>query len=144
MPQLIAILEDDPPRVAEMRDALAESLPNSQAVFFEQASEMIRWLGDHLAEVVLVSLDHDLPLRQVDGELIDFGTGRQVVNRLIAKPCTCAVIVHSSNVAAATGMLMALRDADWLTAQVIPRDDLAWIRRDWIPTVTRLLASTGT
>ena len=87
MPQLIAILEDDPPRVAEMRDALAESLPNSQAVFFEQASEMIRWLGDHLAEVVLVSLDHDLPLRQVDGELIDFGTGRQVVNRLIAKPC---------------------------------------------------------
>src|SRR5258708_32047364 len=95
--ELIAILEDNPDRIAAMRMCMAEALPGVEVVFFENAQEMIVWLGEHLGNVVLISLDHDLPLRNDESKTIDCGTGRQVADYLASLLPTCPVIVHSSN-----------------------------------------------
>ena len=79
----MAILEDDVGRLAEFRAHLPTLLPGHAAVYFDNAGEMIAWLTDHLAETVLISLDHDLPLVQVrDGRAVDPGTGRDVADYL--------------------------------------------------------------
>lgn len=138
-PALVAILEDDSGRAAEMRTCLSEVLPSVESIFFADANEMIDWLRQHLRQVVLISLDHDLPLRDVDGQPTDCGTGRQVADFLAALPPTCPVIVHSSNEHYAPGMLFALRDAGWPCCRVYPRDDLTWIRGAWIEQVGQYL-----
>jgi hypothetical protein len=132
LPTHVAILEDDPARVAAMRPHLAAALPNATPVFFEAAAAMIAWLDQHLGEVVLISLDHDLPIRRdADDSAIDCGTGREVADHLAALPPTCPVIVHSSNAPCAAGMVEVLTKAGWPTARVLPYDDLAWVEDDW-------------
>ena len=49
---------------------------------------MIAWLGEHLGNVALVSLDHDLPLRDHAGKAIDCRTGRQAADYLASVPPT--------------------------------------------------------
>ncbi len=97
MADTVAILEDDQNRITAMRTCLAETLPGIKADFFEDAQEMIAWLSEHLGNVILISLDHDLPLRNREGKTIDCGTGRQVADYLASVSPTCPVIVHSSN-----------------------------------------------
>jgi len=139
MTDIIAILEDDPARIAEMRACLAEVLPKVPVRVFENATLMIEWLAEHQGEVVLISLDHDLPLRSQEGEAIDCGTGREVVDFLVTLEPTCPVIVHSSNVQCADGMMFALKDAGWTKSRVYPRDDLAWIREAWVQEIQRYI-----
>jgi hypothetical protein len=129
--RLVAILEDNPGRVAEMRACLAEALPTTQGVFFESAYEMISWLGQHLGEVVLISLDHDLPLLNAEGKLINCGDGRMVADFLASLQPACPVIVHSSNYHCAPGMIFALRDSGWQTSRIVPFEDHLWVRRAW-------------
>src|SRR5256885_15001425 len=105
VPEVVVILEDDPARIAAMRACLTEVLPGTEIVVFEQAQAMIAWLGCNLAQVALISLDHDLPLLDQSGRAIDCGTGRQVADYLASLPPTCPVIVHSSNSFCAPGML---------------------------------------
>ena len=93
VPRVVAILEDDPARIAAMRACLDELLPGAAAAFFEDAMQMIAWLGRHLGDVVLISLDHDLPLRADRGRTVDCGTGRQVADYLASVPPICPVIV---------------------------------------------------
>jgi hypothetical protein len=132
MPRLVAILEDDPGRITAMRPVLAELLPECEPHFFERADVMIDWLREKLGDVVLISLDHDLPLfREADGTLTDFGTGRQVVDYLCTLDVRCPVIVHSSNHYFAPGMMQCLKDAGFVHARVYPYDDLAWVRLGW-------------
>ena len=135
MLKTVAILEDDSRRVGEMRACLGETSPRIESIFFESADEIIAWLGEHLAEVALISLDHDLPLRQRDGHLFDCGTGREVADFLACLVPTCPIIVHSSNEHFAPGMVFALREAGWQVGRVYPNDDLAWVRRDWVQNV---------
>ena len=71
MPALIVILEDNADRIAEMKACLADVLPRVTAIFFDSAQEMISWLPQNLANIVLISLDHDLPLRGRPGEVIE-------------------------------------------------------------------------
>jgi hypothetical protein len=132
MHRVIAILEDDPARIEAMRASLREFLPGVEQRFFEHAGEMIAWLADHLSDVMLISLDHDLPIRRGDdGEMIDFGTGRQVVDYLCTVPVSCPVIVHSSNNVFAPGMVRCLKDAGWTYARVYPYIDTDWVRTTW-------------
>jgi hypothetical protein len=133
----VAILEDDVNRVREMRACLEEVLPGAGIVVFEVAAEMIAWLGAHLGEVVLISLDHDLPLRDDDGRTVDCGSGREVADFLAPLAPTCPVIVHSSNQYCAPGMYFALKEAGWPVSRVCPMDDLEWVKRDWAARVTR-------
>jgi hypothetical protein len=135
---ILAVLEDDARRVEVMRSCVTEILPDIEPAFFENASVMISWLSQHLGNVVLISLDHDLPLRpSATGNAIDFGTGREVVDFLTSVPPTCPVIIHSSNEVCASGMFFALKDANWPCSRVYPCDDLAWIRSSWAVQIRR-------
>jgi len=84
----VAILEDDPNRITAMRACVTETLPGIEVVVFDDAREMIGWLGRNLGDVVLTSLDHDLPLRGHEGKTIDCGTGREVADYLASVPPT--------------------------------------------------------
>ena len=140
MPEYVAILEDNAGRIAEMRECLAELLPRYQHVFFENAYDMVAWFNDHVADVVLISLDHDLPLQAVrDGVEIDCGDGRIVADHLATLPPTCPVIVHSSNNTCAMGMLRVLRDAEWPLRRVYPCDDNAWVKNAWADEVRQYI-----
>ena len=141
MPNLVAILEDDPDRQAAMRGVLGSILPGHALAFFDDAPGMIVWLADHLPEASLLSLDHDLPLwRSADGELVDAGCGREVADYLTGFPPTCPVIVHSSNAACAEGMVQVLREAGWPTTRVVPDGDAAeWVRDGWAAAIEELV-----
>lgn len=133
---IIAILEDDGARIELMLPWLNQLLGEYQVVIFQSASRMIQWLTDHLSNVSLISLDHDLPVITVDGD--EGGDGRQVADYLTKFPPTCPVIVHSSNVGAAAGIVRVLKDADWPTWQVSPYGDLEWINEWWGPVVKEI------
>jgi len=139
MTPIVAILEDDANRIREMRACLDQALPAAQVVVFEVAREMIAWLAAHLGDVILISLDHDLPLRDGNGHPLDCGSGREVADFLASMPPTCPVIVHSSNNYCAPGMFYALKEKGWPVSRVCPMDDLAWVQRDWAARVTRYI-----
>jgi len=92
---------------------------------------MITWLGDHIGDVALMSLDHDLPIRRDAGRSIDCGTGREVADFLASMPPTCPVIVHSSNNQCAPGMYFGLKHAGWTCTRIYPGDDTSWVAHDW-------------
>ena len=132
----VAILEDDPSRIAAMRYCLEQLLARCEHAIFEDASEMIAWLRVHLGETVLISLDHDLPFfHNIDGSVTDCGTGRQVIDHLCASEVACPVIVHSSNDPCAQGMVRCLRDAGIVHARVYPHADTEWVRTAWVETI---------
>lgn len=135
--RFVAILEDEVDRITAMRASLAEVLPTLEIAIFDEAQQMIAWLGSHLGQVALISLDHDLPLRQEADTIIDCGTGRQVADYLVSMPPTCPVIVHSSNNPCASGMFFALKDAGWPCSRVYPSADPAWIPDAWAAQVRR-------
>jgi len=131
MPGFVAILEDGRERVAEMRACLAEIMPAARVVVFENAQEMIGWLREHLGQVVLISLDHDLPVRGEAGRTVDCGTGRQVADYLASLRPSCPVIIHSSNDVCGQGMFFTLKDAGWACSRVYPCAEELWINREW-------------
>lgn len=137
MAERAAILEDDLNRVVAMRACLEAILPGVEIDFFSNAQEMIAWFGEHLGEVALISLDHDLPLRDDAGRSVDSGTGRQVADFLASLPPTCPVIVHSSNNFYAPGVFFTLKDAGWPCSRVYPCDDYAWIADAWADEIRR-------
>ena len=137
MGDVVVILEDNADRLTAMRACLGQVLPGTQMVVFEHAQQMIDWLAQHLAEAVLISLDHDLPLRNAGGGAIDCGTGRQVADYLASLPPTCRVIVHSANDACAAGMFFVLKDAGWPCSRVYACDDVAWVAAAWAEEVRR-------
>lgn len=97
---------------------------------------MLTWLPGHLQACVLISLDHDLESTDPD---LNPGSGREVADWLATQEPVCPVIVHSTNVPAAAGMLRVLEEAGWTTRRVLPYDDLLWINELWRDTVRELL-----
>lgn len=137
----IAILEDDFRRARQMTRLLKESCGEYEPVVFDNAPEMIAWLGKHGDEVRLICLDHDLGANRLlgDGALEDPGTGRDVADYLAGLKPACPVVIHSSNVMAAPGMMMVLEDAGWSCSRLSPFNDLEWVRAAWIKDVRRAL-----
>jgi DNA-binding NarL/FixJ family response regulator len=136
----IIILEDNEARREAIRRCLAERFHQFAATFFEHPAVMIDYLRSHLADAVLISLDHDLELLPgPEGKLIDPGTGREVADFLARHTPVCPVVIHTSNSAAATGMEMVLAEAHWKTYRVVPCDDLTWIATQWVRTVRRAI-----
>jgi CheY-like chemotaxis protein len=137
--ETITILEDDAERVREMKSCLNRLLPSVEVMVFDVAAEMIASFRRHGIRSLLISLDHDLPIRRdEENRLIDCGTGREVADYLASLPPACPVIVHSSNIPCAAGMMLALKDAGWACHQVHPRDHLSWIGDEWAEAVRRL------
>jgi hypothetical protein len=140
----IVILEDDPRRRKAMRCLLGREYPAHTLRFFRNAPELLAWLRQGGAEVVLYSLDHDLvALDTVDVPAADPGTGRDVVDYLMTLPPACPVLIHTTNTAAALGMREALREAGWRCGRVVPFDDLGWIRTEWIDRVRKCLGGSA-
>lgn len=138
----IAILEDDPRRVRTMRRLLQRRFPALRIEVCDNAPDMIAWLRANRSTAVLIALDHDLgPDRESDGYRFDPGTGRDVTDFLATVPPSCPVVIHSTNSLAVPGMELVLADAGWTTSRIVPFDDLAWIRREWLPEVRRLLTA---
>src|SRR2546423_12419540 len=123
-----------------MRACLADRFYQYPAHFFDDAGEMIRFLDEHLADTLVISLDHDLDLKPgADGRCIDPGTGREVADYLAAKEPVCPVIIHTTNAPAAAGMELVLHDAGWQTRRVVPFGDMEWIETHWFPAVRRAI-----
>jgi hypothetical protein len=139
VPAYIAILEDDDNRLIAMCACLGRQCPTHEIVAFDNADETIVWLEDHLAETVLISLDHDLPLVQTrDGARVEAGTGRMVADWLATRTPSCPVIVHTSNEHFGPGMMRVLRDGGWSPRRVYPHADCAWVATAWAEAVAEL------
>ena len=138
----IAILEDDSPRIEEMRQCLSTCLPQCEVVFFDNAPDMIAWLRDHLHEITLICLDHDLgPNRCRDGDVFDPGTGRDVANYLATRRPQFPVLIHTTNTLAAPGMELVLDDSGWPHSRIVPYNDCEWIQSAWIIAVKGYLTA---
>lgn len=134
----MAILEDNTDRLLEMKACLDELLPEYEHCFFDNAEEMVTWLSDNLPNVVLISLDHDLPLIQYRmGKRVNPGSGRFVADFLAAQQPVCPVIIHSHSSSEGEGMARALRDANWPLARIETFGEFEWIRQNWAPQVQR-------
>lgn len=140
MRKVIAILEDNADRRAAMRACVADRFYTFDARFFDDAREMVAFLADRLEDVLVISLDNDLDMKDgPDGRAVDVGEGRQVAAFLAARAPVCPVILHSSNTNAVEAMTELLRAAGWKTKRVVPMDDTAWINDDWFFAMRRAL-----
>jgi hypothetical protein len=136
----IVILEDNSERQQAMRDCLGDRFPHFEIVFFDEAAAAIGYLQDHLEEIAVVGLDHDLEIKTTpEGVLHDPGTGRQVADFLANVKPICPVVVHSSNGPAAFGMEATLRESGWKTFQVAPYGELEWIPAQWFRCMRRAM-----
>lgn len=140
MSSTIAILDDEPDRIREMRRCLLGCEPQCDLVTFDNAPDMIAWLTKHLEDAALICLDHDLgPNRVRNGEVFDPGTGRNVADYLATRGPTCPVLIHTTNSLAAPGMAMALDEAGRKHCRVVPYNDLEWVREAWVVDVREVL-----
>jgi hypothetical protein len=140
----IVVLEDNNERRALMEDCLADRFYQYERRFFDTTSETIHFLKEHLGEVIAISLDHDLELKtDRHGQAVDCGTGREVADYLSGHAPVCPVIIHSTNTAAALGMEMVLREAQWETKRVIPFGDLEWIPSQWFRAIRKAVVDTA-
>jgi hypothetical protein len=123
-----------------MRACLADRFYQYDTRIFDDAAEMIRFLDEHLADTLVISLDHDLELKPgPHGRRTDPGTGREVADYLAGKEPVCPTIIHTTNSQAAVGMEMVLHDAGWETRRVVPCDELRWIETHWFPAIRRAI-----
>lgn len=141
---VIVLLEDDEERALRMMASLRTAVPAVEIHRFDEAPSLIAWLGQHLARVTVLSLDHDLgPSRAAaDGARREPGTGRDVVDNLVGLAPRRPVVIHSANVPAALGMHFALDATGWSSVRVPPFREFAWIDLTWVPTLVRLLEAT--
>lgn len=136
----IAILEDNLDRQAIMRRCLMDRFYTFDAHFFDESSEMIRFLDVHLEEILVIALDNDLELKQGEfGRMIDPGAGVDVAVFLASRPPVCPVVIHTTNTDAAKTMKEMLDASGWRSRRVIPFDDMAWIESDWFFAIRRSL-----
>src|SRR5438132_5373899 len=107
MAMKIAILEDNIDRQEVMRAYLTDRFYMYDICIFDDASEMITFLHEHLTDTLVISLDHDLELKPgPKGRCLDPGTGREVADYLATKEPACPVNIHTTNSQAAAGMEM--------------------------------------
>lgn len=125
-----------------MSRCLRECVGEDEVVVFDNAPEMIAWLTEHLADVKLLCLDHDLgPNRVLNGKIKDPGTGRDVADYLGSRQPVCPVLIHTTNSLAAPGMMMVLEDAGWTCSRLAPFNDLEWVEAAWIDDVRKALGT---
>jgi hypothetical protein len=136
----IVILEDNLDRQAAMKSWLSDRLYMYEHFFFDEATPMIAWLQNHLAETLFISLDHDLDLKPSgDGRWLDPGTGRDVADFLATQNASCPLLIHSTNTVAVDGMVEVLTQSGWSVQRVTPYGDLTWINEAWWPVVKEQL-----
>src|SRR5437868_3140484 len=112
MAMKIGVLEDNEDRQAVMRARLTDRFYQYDTCLFASAGEMIHFLDEHLADTLVISLDHDLELRPGrDGRCADPGMGREVADYLAGHDPVCRVILRATYVQGSVGIEGVLRDA---------------------------------
>ena len=132
----IILLEDNPERVRQFESAVAQLAPDYRLRIWRDAERMMTQCHKDLADVALISLDHDLNKEKEDSP--DPGDGVQVAEFLARLPNLCPVILHTSNAERVWSMHNAFRFGGWKTEQVMPFGD-DWITRHWLPKARLLL-----
>jgi hypothetical protein len=124
-----------------MNRILDGAFPLATRALFDNAPEMIAWLEQHLADVDLLCLDHDLvcTTERYEGRF-DPGTGQDVVDYLVTRSEMRSVVIHTSNWGAVAGMVTPLERAGWRVWRVIPFADLKWLDTAWLPTLREIFA----
>ena len=136
----VAILDDEPDRLAAMVPILQHQYSKLNVVTFDNAPDMQAWFRENLTTCVLICLDHDLgPNRRRDGKVFDPGIGRDVAEYLAMQPPVCPILIHTTNTHARPGMLLVLEDGGWKVTYVSPYDDVLWIREVWTEAVAEVL-----
>lgn len=115
---LIAVLEDDTRRIAEMQSAAATVLVEYEFCFFADAHEMTKWLSSNMVHVSLLSLDCDLDATAITG--VECGSGENVTAFLAKHIPKFPIIIHSSNALRAPAMHMELAFAGCPTVMLYP------------------------
>jgi hypothetical protein len=108
---VIAVLEDDPRRIAAIREAGRSCLAGNDIRVFVSARNLIEWLDSGVQNIQLISLDCDLDATLLAGEMA--GSGEDVAEYLSKKPPCCPVLIHSSNAMRAPAMHMELAMAGY-------------------------------
>lgn len=132
----IILLEDNPERVRQFESAVAGLDEGYRLRVWRDAARMMGECHADLADVALISLDHDLNKEKDDSP--DPGDGVQVAEFLARLPKLCPVILHTSNSERVWSMHNAFRFGGWQTEQVMPFGD-DWIIRNWLPKARTLL-----
>jgi hypothetical protein len=136
----ICILEDDARRREAMLRTLNDNCDDVAVAVVASAWEVIAFLKEHIRDVALICLDHDLePAAGADGTVLDPGTGRDVSAFLTSIAPFAPVLIHSSNEHAAVAMECELVECGWTVSRMAPYGDLSWIEERWIKKVKRLL-----
>jgi hypothetical protein len=138
---IIALLDDEPDRIAVMKPWLLENLPSFQVEVFENAPDMIEWLASGVNRCRLICLDHDLgPNQNRNGQVFDPGTGRDVADALAQSAPICPIVIHTTNLHARPGMVFVLEDAGWSVSYVTPYEDTRWIREMWADAIRTVMS----
>jgi hypothetical protein len=139
---IIAVLEDNGDRTAEMDRLLADKFPFYQRKFLRTACEALPWIEENWQRIICLSLDHDLePCSEYPS--VDPGIGRDVSSFVAAKEPAFPVVLHTTNATAAIGMESDLSENGWNVQRVLPYDDLAWISEAWLPAVRNAIVSAA-
>ena len=137
----IAILDGESEVLKIMIPLLRKHYPHLAVVSFYSAPLMIDWLTAYLDSCALISLNDDLgPVRKLGREIVDPGSGREVVEFLLTREPACSVILHAANSQAAPRMENALLEAGWNCLRVTPYEDRLWIKETWIEAVEKSFA----
>lgn len=132
---MIAILESDIKKICAMRRALETANLARQMVYFETATAMLQWLDNNITKVRLISFGSTpaTPWYQ-NGELIQPGTGLDVIKGLEQYQPNCTALVHSEDKRnnANMGVELACQGINSIGVQ---RKEKDWIEKEWLPQV---------
>lgn len=138
--KLIFVLENDPVRIGAMRESLESSMLSAAATMIDNVPDAVLWLSRHLPHCGVISLDHDLGGEQIrDGGPFDPGSGRDIANYLAERTPVCPVLLHTDNFFVRPRMVSILESGSWEHSFVSPGNGVAWVVRDWLPQIIRLL-----
>lgn len=136
----IAVLEDDPERIAVMKELAEAQFSKYACIVIDNAPDMIEWLKTNSNHLALLSLDHDLDLcpGALEGK-VDPGDGRVVAAFLQRVRPVCPVILHTSNADARTSMRFMLKEAGWKVVAAFPSSGTQWLKEEWMAEVRKCL-----
>lgn len=127
------VLEDNIDRRNVMKSVLDDLFSTSRIEFFDSSDSMILHLVEtSLADVSLISLDHDLEmLVSEDGQLTDPGSGVEVAEWLAGQEPVVPVIVATTNSQCGDRMVEILQTNAWNVHRIVPYDSERWIEEQW-------------
>ncbi len=117
---MIFILEDNYERIENFKMALA----SIESHIERTVPESIEWLNSDFKRVCLFSLDNDLYVPEYEG---DAGEGWQLCEWIISNSYKRPLLIHTTNVIAATKMEMKCTSAGWQCMRIPPYNSFEWI-----------------